>query len=90
MKKMTQPEALKLDIVADNFVCAHALHSQALERSSLAYIDKLMDALLTSPQRTVREVANDLLDMVPDLSERDAFCLARTKFLGVGLDSGAA
>lgn len=66
------------------------MHLQALERSSLAYIDKLMDALLTSPRRTVREVANDLLDMVPDLSEHDAFCLARTKFLGVGLDSEAA
>lgn len=90
MKKKEVTQNLNLDIIAGNYVCAHTLHLQALERSSLAYIDKLMDALLTSPRRTVREVANDLLDMVPDLSEGDASCLARTKFLGVGLDSEAA
>ena len=90
MKNKSDPDTLKLGIIADNFVSSHALHVQALERESLAYIDNLMDALLTSPHRTVREVVNDLLDMVPDLSERDALCLARTKFLGVGLDAEAA
>jgi hypothetical protein len=90
MKLVKQAPALDLSTIAENFVDAHVRHREALERSSLAYLDRLMDALQTSPQRTVREIANDLLDVVPDLSEREAFSLVRAKYLGIGLDSEAA
>lgn len=75
--------------IAANAIMWHRKHSDACDRMPLAYIDKLMDALLAGKQQTVREVACELLELVPDLSEEQAFCLARTKFLGIGLDSEA-
>lgn len=66
----------------------HRKHREACDHTPLAYIDKLMEALLAGESgMTIRDVVADLIELVPDLSESEAFSLARTKFLGIGMDA---
>ncbi|WP_298200372.1 hypothetical protein [Novosphingobium sp.] len=49
-----------------------------------------MDALrIQRKNKTVREIASEVIEMVPDLTEEQVFCLAQTKFLGLSLDADA-
>ena len=74
--------------VATNLVKWHRKHKDACDHTPLVYIDKLMDALLAGQSGfTIRDVVAELLELVPDLSEHEAFSLARTKFMGIGMDT---
>lgn len=74
--------------LATTVVKWHRKHKEACDHTPLAYIDKLMDALLVGHTGfTIRNVVTELLNLVPNLSENEAFSLARTKFLGIGLDA---
>lgn len=75
---------------ATDLVRAHRLNRIALRACRLTYMDALMDALSDGPGKTVRDVAGELYQLVPGVSEEDAVCLARTKYAGVGLDGAAA
>lgn len=81
-------DAASLAELAAAVVTLHRKHKEACDHTPLAYIDKLMDTLLAGQTGfTIRDVVADLLEMVPDLSEHEAFSLARTKFLGIGMDA---
>ena len=87
----SQYDVSDVEKLAVNVVKWHRKHKDACDHTPLAYIDKLMEALLAGQTGiTIRNVVADLLDLVPDLSEREAFSLARTKFLGIGLDTDLA
>lgn len=81
-------DAGEISQLAATVVMWHRKHKEACDHTPLAYIDQLMGAILAGQTGiTIRDVVIDLLDLVPDLSEKEAFSLARTKFLGIGLDT---
>lgn len=83
-----QHDAADMSQLAATVVKWHRKHKDACDHTPLAYIDKLMEALLAGQTGiTIRDVVADLIELVPDLSESEAFSLARTKFLGIGMDA---
>ena len=90
IKEAKFAEWMGLELIASDFVSAHYLHGQALKTSRLVYLHELMDAIATSNGGTVREIVTELLDMVPDITEEEAFALARVKYHELNLDTKVA
>lgn len=74
---------------ANDIVKAHRHHAIALKACPLTYLDELMDQLAQDAGKSVREIATELHRLVPSLGFQDAISVARTKFLGLGLDDPA-
>ncbi|OYU00707.1 MAG: hypothetical protein CFE36_14435 [Sphingomonadaceae bacterium PASS1] len=74
--------------VASNFVEWHRKHSEAYNSAPLLYIDALIDALVAANQgNTARDAVAELLQVMPGMTENQAFSVALTKFPGINLDS---
>lgn len=88
LSKKIEHKGEELGEIAATVVRWHRRHKETYAHTPLAYLDQLMDALLSEqPNMTIRDVAADLQNLVPDLSENEAFVLACTKFRGFGLDT---
>lgn len=93
IETLTKPtnDLAEMSQIATKAVKWYRKHLEACDQMPLTYIDKLLDALLAGKTGlTIRDAVTDLLDMVPDLSQAQAFSLAQTKFLGIGLDDDLA
>lgn len=90
VKQVEFAEWMGLEHIADDFAMTHHLHSHALKESRLQYLDKLLDAIAIWHGGTVREIVTNLSDMVPKLTEEEAFALAKVKYHNLSLDSKVA
>ena len=90
VKKVEFAEWMGLEHIAGDFAMTHYLHSQAMKTSRLLYLNELFDAVAIWSGGTVREIVTALLDMVPRLTEEEAFALASVKYHNLSLDSKVA